>query len=144
MFLLRPLVAVVVLIALYVTAFPALTGGVPRAEARTGACEELGETRFEVAYGSTCGGYWNIYASLPTSEHRKALSKQSDLANCGVLGHISLSDHFSSFTPDLKVVHSSPHPTLEQARAELARAQRCGIEGYTKQATYEPEADCGC
>lgn len=118
----------------------------------TDPCRLKGESRFKSALAQKCGGVWNIYASLPKGDiwysdkmgkdpfamdiDRKAKKIQETLRNCGVSAHISLSNWFDDFTPNLVVVHSAPHLSSIEAAEELNRMKICNIKGYSKKSEY--------
>lgn len=116
-------------------------------------CRDAGEGRFASARYDVCGGTWNVYASIKggwtwwgdktglDSAAQKidaqAAEVQAKLRQCGITAHVSLSDWFDSFTPDLVVVHSSPHSDRKQAAAELGRANACNLQGYSKASAFQ-------
>ena len=111
-------------------------------------CRRAGEGRFRSADPKRCQGTWVIYASLPdggtwwhdkdgtnpeaAETRRKVSVLRTRLLRCGVASFESLSDWFDRFASDLVVVHSRPFTSAAQARVELSRAQRCGVNGYVK------------
>lgn len=116
-------------------------------------CRATGEGRFASASPYYCGGIWNVYASIKggwtwwsdkfdrdsDAQRIEAQSLQivANLKQCGITAHTSLSDWFDSFTPNLVVIHSSPHSNSRLAAAELARAKACGLKGYSKASRFE-------
>ncbi len=99
-------------------------------------------------------GYWNIYASIPNgmdwfqdkagveanSRQVQALgdATRERLKACGIASEMHVSNRFSSFTPDLAVIHSASFADSESAKQQLAQAKQCGIDGYTKFAKIYP------
>lgn len=82
---------------------------------------------------------FNIYASSPESNVKAvevATAKIAELEQCGIA---SISDHtyrYQGLTESMFVTLSGPHVDMAAAKAELQKAKVCGIEGYTKRATY--------
>lgn len=82
---------------------------------------------------------FKIYASGPESNVKAvevATAKIAELEQCGIA---SISDHtyrYQGLADKLFVTLSGPHIDMAAAKAELQRAKLCGIEGYTKRATY--------
>lgn len=82
---------------------------------------------------------FNIYASGPENDAKvveAATAKMVQLEQCGIA---SISDHthrYQGLVENLFVTLSGPHLDVAAAKAELQRAKACGIEGYTKRATY--------
>ena len=115
-------------------------------------CKKVGEARFNSAVAEKCSGTWNVYASIPNGgvwysdkmgndPEAKQINSQAKkveerLQGCGLVVHISLSNWFDSFTSNLVVVHSSPHPSAVEAAEELKRMKQCGIDGYSKKSDY--------
>jgi len=115
-------------------------------------CLMTGEGRFKSGVTGRCGGVWNIYASIPNGDvwyadkmgadpvakrsDKEAKRMQERVRSCGIEVHISLSRWFDSFSPNLVVVHSSPHPSAVEATEELRRMKVCRIEGYSKKSDY--------
>jgi hypothetical protein len=111
-------------------------------------CRRVGEGRFQSVHKDRCEGVWTIYGSFsdggtwwhdkdgvdPQARQvrQRASALQARLLRCGIASHLSLSDWFDRFTPDLAVVHSPPFPDARLAAVALARARRCGVAGYTK------------
>ena len=56
------------------------------------------------------------------------------LAKCGITTYLTVSDWFSTFTPDLLVVHSTAYVDTNTAKLELEKAKACGVNGFTKKA----------
>ena len=82
---------------------------------------------------------FNIYASGPESNVKAvevAAAKIAELEQCGIA---SISDHtyrYQGLADRMFITLSGPHVDVAAAKAELQRAKVCGIEGYTKRATY--------
>jgi|GEM_PF-1169802 len=82
---------------------------------------------------------FNIYASGPESNVKAvevATAKIAELEQCGIA---SISDHtyrYQGLADRMFITLSGPHVDVAAAKAELQRAKVCGIEGYTKRATY--------
>lgn len=82
---------------------------------------------------------FNIYASGPESNVKAvemATAKIAELEQCGIA---SISDHtyrYKGLTESMFVTLSGPHVDMAAAKAELQKAKVCGVEGYTKRATY--------
>lgn len=116
-------------------------------------CRQVGEARFVSPTPGRCAGTWNIYASIaggwtwysdkmgtdPAARRldQEAARMQERLRRCGLVAHVSLSNWFDTFRPDLVVVHSNPHPGKAEAAAELRQAKQCGIDGYSKASPYQ-------
>jgi hypothetical protein len=113
-------------------------------------CREQGQP-FSSALENSCGGTWNIYASIgdgytwfSNANDRESMNinaqaerMREELRRCGIESYISLSDNFDEFTQDLVVVHSAPHSSNRVAEAELSRARACGLQGYSKDSRYQ-------
>jgi hypothetical protein len=82
---------------------------------------------------------FNVYASGSQDDDRVielTSSKITHLERCGVA---AISDHtyrYQGMAENMIVTISGPHATLALARAELLKAKACGVEGYTKRATF--------
>ena len=125
----------------------------PQSAQSLDSCRKVGEARFNSAVAERCSGTWNIYASIPNGgvwysdkmgndPAAKQINNQANkveerLRGCGLVVHISLSNWFDSFTSNLVVVHSSPHPSAVEAAEELKRMKQCGIDGYSKKSEYQ-------
>ena len=109
--------------------------------------QENGYCGFFSSDSPNCNGYFNIYSSIkggslwsnkldtdPVAQriHRDSQKVQNILEKCGITVYIGNSDTFSTFTPDLVVVHSNSHSDMIKAKAELERAKSCGVTGFTK------------
>lgn len=115
-------------------------------------CLEAGTSRFTSAQSDVCGGIWNVYASFKggwtwwsdkngedsaaQTIDAQAVEVQKKLERCGIITHVSLSDWFDDFTPDLVVVHSNPHYDSNQSAAELETAKACNLDGYSKASSF--------
>ena len=124
----------------------------PQSAQSLDSCKKVGEARFNSAVAERCSGTWNIYASIPNGGvwysdkmgkdpvakqiNNQAKKVEERLRGCGLVVHISLSNWFDSFTSNLVVVHSSPHPSAVEAAEELKRMKQCGIDGYSKKSEY--------
>lgn len=79
---------------------------------------------------------WNIYASVPMADSSyvtKGEAVRIRLARCGMDVISDETRNFAGLAPGLFVVMSGPHRSADEARAALARARACGVEGYSRQ-----------
>ena len=82
---------------------------------------------------------FNIYASVPEENGREVditTAKIVELQKCGVA---AINDHtfrYEGLAPNLMVTLTGPHRDLATAVAELQKAKACGVQGYTRRATF--------
>ena len=65
-----------------------------------------------------------------------ATAKIAELERCGIASISDYTYRYQGLTENMFVTLSGPHVDVAAAKAELQKAKVCGIEGYTKRATY--------
>lgn len=79
---------------------------------------------------------FNIYASVPMSDPgyiAKGEAVRVKLMRCGMGVESDETRNFAGLAEGLFIVLSGPHRSAEDARAALAKAKACGVEGYSRQ-----------
>jgi hypothetical protein len=83
------------------------------------------------------GEIYNVYVSVSANNVGYAAETDRVIARlkaCGIRGQGDFTDAYAGFTPGLAVVLTGPHGTPAAASAELAKAGKCGLKGYSKRA----------
>lgn len=81
-------------------------------------------------------GYWTIYASLPDDDYSQGSSILDTAQGCGVDVWLASTNRYTGLTPYLIIVVGAPFQNRADATDQLKIAERCGIEGYAKFASY--------
>ena len=84
------------------------------------------------------GEIYNVFVSVSADNPGYAAETDRVIARlkaCGVRAQGDFTDAYQGFTPGLAVVLTGPHATPAAASAELAKAAKCGVKGYSKRAT---------
>jgi hypothetical protein len=82
---------------------------------------------------------FNIYASVQEGHPQEveiAQAKIVELERCGIAAISDSTVRYEGWTAGLYITLTGPHPDLITAKAELQKAKTCGIEGYTRRATF--------
>lgn len=82
---------------------------------------------------------FNIYVSVPVGHGQDVeitAAKIAELEQCGIPAISDYTDRYSGLVGDLLIALTGPHLDLTTAMAELQKAKSCGIDGYTKRATF--------
>lgn len=82
---------------------------------------------------------FNIYASVPEGNGKEleiTAAKIAELERCGIAAIDDYTHRYLGLAPNLFIALTGPHRDLATAKAELQKAKSCGIDGYTKRATF--------
>ncbi len=82
---------------------------------------------------------FNIYASVPEGSGREVESTTAKIVELEKCGVAAINDHtfrYEGLAPNLMVTLTGPHRDMATAVAELRKAKACGVQGYTKRATF--------
>ena len=91
-----------------------------------------------VLAAAPAGEIYNVYVSVSANNPGYAAETDRVIARlkaCGIRGQGDFTDAYQGFTPGLAVALTGPHGTPAAASAELAKAGKCGLKGYSKRAT---------
>ena len=82
---------------------------------------------------------FNIYASIPEGngqEVETATTKVVQLERCGIAAISDYTHRYNGLAENMFMAFTGPHVDLNAAKSELQKAKNCGIDGYTKRATF--------
>lgn len=82
---------------------------------------------------------FNIYASVEEGHPQEVEITQAkivELERCGIAAISDSTVRYEGLAPSLYITLTGPHRDLTIAKADLQKAKTCGIEGYTRRATF--------